>query len=517
MTFVQALISALFSHHVARIVLFCSPLGLLIFYRLYFHPLSHIPGPLTARITGIHLYIICFLGIECRLIQRYHRKCKTSVLRIAPNTVSISDSAALQSIYISGGGFQKTTRYENFKVDGVHTIFSSRETGYRDVRAKTVAPLFAMGRIRAASAPDGIIGRCTSRFVQRFEDEKRNAMILAPEAARIDILALTYRFMMDSVTGYLFNRTYGALDEQPPSPSSAKDPSSATSQHNTMSALPFIFAILEAGRFSLMPNWVFTLSNSILQWLSPSSELGESLDHVHKFASSITNDAVTHESVTYQSRLLAAGISEKETIAQCVAVMFAGTDSSAVMFVTIIFHLVQNPSVLVRLRQELNMSGEDPDLDLQNLAFLRAVVQEGLRLGMANPARFSRVVPPEGLQVGNINIPGNTDVGLAPYVLHHDSEYFPEPYRYRPERWLDEGKGRAIHIKEMQKMLIPFSIGSRACIAKNFATYELFAATKAIVMSGVLEGATTCTETIDLKEYFNASIKNHKLEIEWST
>ena len=65
----------------------------------------------------------------------------------------------------------------------------------------------------------------------------------------------------------------------------------------------------------------------------------------------------------------------------------------------------------------------------------------------------------------------------------------------------------------MERDLIPFSVGSRACIAKNFATNLLFVATKAIVESGVLEGARTCTDTIMLEEFFNVQIKDHKLEI----
>ena len=34
--------------------------------------------------------------------------------------------------------------------------------------------------------------------------------------------------------------------------------------------------------------------------------------------------------------------------------------------------------------------------------------------------------------------------------------------------------------------------------------------------SGVFKGARTCTETIELEEYFNVQIKDHELEIEWS-
>lgn len=520
MAYAQDFLSELISHPTARLLLIVAPFAIPILYRLFLHPLSHIPGPLPARITSLYLYTICYLGIECRLIEHYHRKYKTSVLRVAPNAVSISDGAALHTIYVASSGFPKATRYENFKVGGVHTIFSSRDAAYRDVRAKAVAPIFAMGRVRAAGDQAGIVGECVSRFVERFKSEKTNAMMLEPEAARIDVLALTYRLMMDSVTGYLFNRTYGALDEQPMPSLQAGACSSAASEISNMSALPFVYAILEAGRFSLLPNWLFRTVNFMLRWLFPDPEFEKSFARVHDFATCITNDVNPEKDDTYQSRLLTAGISKPETIVQCMAAMFAGTDSTAVKLVTIIFHLVKDPSVHERLKQELRVSGKDLTADLLTLPYLRAVVREGLRLGMANPARFSRVVPPGGFKIGGTYIPVETDIGMAPYVLHHNPELFPKPFEYHPDRWLDEDNASQswseAQKKKMERDLIPFSIGSRACIARNFATHVLFVATKAIVESSVLEGARTCTETIELEEFFNVQIKDHKLEIKWS-
>ena len=295
--------------------------------------------------------------------------------------------------------------------------------------------------------------------------------------------------------------------------------SSAASKIEEMSALPFIYAIVEAGRFSLLPNWLFGTVNFMLRWLFPDPAYKNSLGRVHGFATSITNNANPEKDDTYQSRLLAAGISKPETIVQCMAAMFAGTDSTAVNLVTIVFHLVKKPSVHERLKQELKSYEKDPTADLLTLPYLRAVVQEGLRLAMANPARFSRVVPPGGFQVDGTYIPGETDVGIAPYVLHHNSELFPKPFEYHPDRWLDGDNasqtGSEVQKRKMERDLIPFSMGSRVCIARNLATRVLFVATKAIVESGVVEGAQTCTETIELEEYFNAQIKGHRLEIEW--
>ena len=75
----------------------------------------------------------------------------------------------------------------------------------------------------------------------------------------------------------------------------------------------------------------------MLHWLFPNTEFKESLARIHDFATCITNDVNSEKDDTYQSRLVAASISNPETIVQCMAAMFAGTDSAAVKFVTIIF------------------------------------------------------------------------------------------------------------------------------------------------------------------------------------
>ena len=459
------------------------------------------------------------------MIADYHRKYKTSVLRISPNAVSISDGAALHPIYVDGGGFRKDQRYENFKVDGHSTIFSTQDTVYRDRRAKAVLPLLAMGRVRAAGEGHGPMRKCVDQFIDYFQREKAKAL---RNAAKVDILDLSQRVAIDIVTEYLFKRKYGGLDEQVLSVTHTGGSPSTNYHSSTMSATPFVIAIVEYGRFSLLPNWLFCkvfAFYSVLARLFPDADANNSFHRVQDFAACVVNDADPTTDDTYQSRLLAAGISPAETIAQCKAVMFAGTDSTATKLATIIFHLVQNPNVRDRLRGEARALGADPSTDPQTLPYLRAVIREGLRLGMANPARFTRIVPPSGLHVGGNYLPAGTNVGLAPYVLHHNPELFPEPFAFRPERWMDDEKGTDRKLdprverqrRERERDLVPFGVGSRTCIARNLATHELFVAVRAVVESGVLDGARTCMERIELEEWFNVGIKGHKLEIEWSS
>lgn len=490
-----------------------------ILYRLFLHPLSHIPGPLLARSSNLFLYVISYLGVEGRVLRYYHQSFDAKVIRIAPNHVSVSDVSAVQQIYVSGGGLQKDERYSNFNLGPVVTIFSSRDTAYRDLRAKAVAPLFATRAVRAACEPRGVIGESINQFVSQLARIKALARSHDAADVKADILDLSARLSIDVVTGYLLKDRYGGLEENV---QYLDGGAQGANLRPKLSANHFIFAIVAFSRFSLLPHWLFGIFYAISSNLSSTEQFKSSLVRIHEFARRVTDHAAgpnanTQES--YPSRLLAAGISKEEIIAQCEAVMFAGTDSTGVSLATIIFHLVQNPAARDRLAKEFELC-EDPAVDPQSLPYLRSVVKEGLRLSMANPTRLTRTVPAGGLQFGDTYVPSGAVVGSAAYMLHHDPEIFPEPFKFMPERWPedDDKMGRETggrRAAEMGRSLLSFGAGGRACLGKTLATYQLYAAVRALVESRVLDGARTCKESIEIIEWFNAEIKGHELEIEW--
>ena len=502
---------------------------ILILYRLRLHHTSmNVPGPFLAQWSSLFLYAICYLGIEGRVLRYYHNKYKTKVLRVGPKSISISDCEAIRDIYITSGGFLKDARYTNFNLGPVISIFSAIDNGYRDMRAKAVAPLFAPVRLRTASMPEGVIGSCVSEFVSQLQEFKNARM-------KVDILDLSARLSIDVVTGYLLGQRYGGLIEDRNLPVKAR-------QKAKLSANPFFFAIVAFSRFSLLPNWLFKLVHAVSSHLSTSAEVVKSFVQLDEFISEVMKNTVTAtkdpaflsagNDSNYPGRLLQAGVGTAEAAAQSKAIVFAGGDSTAVMLATILFHLVQNPRCRARLHDEVRRYKADLNqttdknpraFDPQSLPYLRAIVKEGLRLGMANPTRLTRIVPPSGFRVGDNNasyfLPPGTVVGCAAYTLHHDEGVFPHPFEFHPERWLNEAQeedalGNLLR-QGMERNMMPFGAGLRACIGKNLAQCQLFEAVLAVGESQVLEGARTCQEKIELVQWFNGEIKGHRLEIEW--
>ena len=59
---------------------------------------------------------------------------------------------------------------------------------------------------------------------------------------------------------------------------------------------------------------------------------------------------------------------------------------------------------------------------------------------------------------------------MTAYFQHTDPDVFPDPFVFRPERWLDLDETTS---KQMHRNLVPFSRGSRNCIGMHLAYAEV--------------------------------------------
>lgn len=158
-----------------------------------------------------------------------------------------------------------------------------------------------------------------------------------------------------------------------------------------------------------------------------------------------------------------------------------------------------------RVRQEVQ---ESTSLDVSSLPYLSGVVRESLRLSMATPTRLPRNVPPSGLYTCGVSIPAGTNVGIGAYSLHLNSDVFPNPHEFIPERWLEP-------TPEMLRDSFAFGAGQRQCIARNLATQWLFWIAEALVRSDVLHGARPVKDHIATREWFNSQVISGKIELVW--
>ncbi|KAL2836559.1 cytochrome P450 [Aspergillus pseudoustus] len=448
-------------------------------YRLYFHPISKVPGPKLAACTSLWLAYHTYIGDECTVIFELHKK-YGPVLRVAPNDVDIASGDAIEPIYLSRGGFPKTQVYSKFDIDGHTTIFSTLTLSERASRAKAVAPLFSTASIRDSQ---DALNSVVNEFVERI---RRDAKSGQP----VNVLQIARALAIDTVTTYLFQEPYGALDENV----------------DVISATPFVDAYVGVGAF-----FNFTCGRigeylvALLEQFTQGPETSKSFIAMDEYTRRLVKGSKP-KSGSYQSRLLER-VSETQSQIEVKDVCFAGTDSTGMNTATVMWYLAKYPEIYERLRTSLEgttASNASPLTD----PYLRAVVREGLRLSWANPTRLPRSVPAPGWQYKSYYFPAGTSVGVAAFQLHQDESVFPDAQEFKPERWLNP-------TDEMLNNFFAFGKGTRACIAQNLGNMEVTSAILGAAKADLLAGARAIGEKIEIAEWFNSRVKGEKILIQW--
>ena len=128
--------------------------------------------------------------------------------------------------------------------------------------------------------------------------------------------------------------------------------------------------------------------------------------------------------------------------------------------------LLSDPSVLARATAEVRARtrGELPTADeLEHLPYVDACVNEALRWVAVLP--IAPRLLGEDTRIGDLELPAGSYVTPCPHLTHHDPAIFPEPERFRPERFLG---GRPSPYE-----WYPFGGGHRVCIGAQLALYEM--------------------------------------------
>lgn len=149
---------------------------------------------------------------------------------------------------------------------------------------------------------------------------------------------------------------------------------------------------------------------------------------------------------------------------EMMTMLIAGHETSTTSLSWAVWELMDNPDAAERLGAELDALGPDvaPEA-LERLPFLDAVCRETLRLHPVLPL-VSRVTRAE-LPMRGYTVPANVGVFPCIWLAHRREEVFPEPERFRPERFLE----RSYSPFEW----LPFGGGARRCIGMAFALYEM--------------------------------------------
>ena len=162
------------------------------------------------------------------------------------------------------------------------------------------------------------------------------------------------------------------------------------------------------------------------------------------------------------------GMTDEQVRDECVTLFVAGQETTA-NALTWAWHLLgENPAVAARLGAELDeVLGDRPPTaaDLPRLRYTEMVFKEALRF--TPPAwTLNKRTPVRDLDLGGYRLAAGSGLFIMPYVMHHSERYFPDSFRFDPERFAPEGPGPDRHT------FMPFGGGERICVGAGFAMME---------------------------------------------
>jgi cytochrome P450 len=139
---------------------------------------------------------------------------------------------------------------------------------------------------------------------------------------------------------------------------------------------------------------------------------------------------------------------------QLMTLLLAGHETTATALAWTFDLLLRHPEPLQRLRDSLAAGEED---------YLRATISESLRLRPVIPLAGRRLA--KELTVDGRTLPPGTDVTPAIWMTHTRADLYPEPFAFRPERFLGQSPDTYAWI--------PYGGGIRRCLGASFAEFEM--------------------------------------------
>jgi cytochrome P450 len=172
-----------------------------------------------------------------------------------------------------------------------------------------------------------------------------------------------------------------------------------------------------------------------------------------------------------------AGMDDRELRDQLLTLLMAGHETTATALAWTVDLLARHPAALARLTAEVDRGAGE---------WLRAVIREALRLRPVVPLAGRRLA--RDLRVDGLRLPAGTDVTPAIWLSHTRADVYPEPYAFRPERFLERPPATYAWI--------PFGGGVRRCLGAAFAELEMRVVLETIVRRRTLRPAAGRAERV---------------------
>ena len=179
------------------------------------------------------------------------------------------------------------------------------------------------------------------------------------------------------------------------------------------------------------------------------------------------NDIVSHL-IAARDRQTAAPMGDRQLLDEIMTLIIAGHETTASSLNWFWYLLARAPDVAAHLHAEVDGAGLDRPgyADLDRLPFVRRAIDETLRLYPPGWLLTRRSIGTDTLS--GFSLPPATDILISPYLVQRHPDFWPDPDRFDPDRFL------APSVAARNRFAyLPFGLGPRACIGEHLALVEM--------------------------------------------
>lgn len=441
-------------------------------HRRFRSGLRKIPGSWHASILDLDRAWSCAAGLQMNHHLRLHER-YGALVRLGPKHVSFADTELIPTVYSIGSRFYKSDFYTLFDIKApggkVPTIFSVRDEERHKAIKRPVANAYSLSSLKELEPMND---ECSAIFLEKmgeYADGKANGVV--------DLGVWVHWYAFDVISSITFSNRLGFMESETDVNNIIAAIEGRLVYNSIVGQVPWLHKYLFGNAFVA---WVSSFVPSIAVLNSSRFIVSFAAQQVQRYRDKEFNTAELKDMLDRFKRFKDGEqtMSDDELLSHATSNIFAGSDTTAASLRAIFYNLCRTPAAYRKLLAEIDDADKTGQLsdpvtfaEAQKLLYFQAVIKEALRMHPAVGLLLERVVPPGGAELGDIELPAGTVVGMNPWVAARDKAvYGDDAYTFRPERWLEASDER---LKAMDRNFLAFGAGARTCLGKNISLLEM--------------------------------------------
>ncbi|KAF9873689.1 hypothetical protein CkaCkLH20_08799 [Colletotrichum karsti] len=445
-------------------------------YRLYFHPYAKYPGPTLAKLTSWYSVYHTYIGDLHVDIWRCH-EVYGDVVRYGPNRLLINTEAGLKGIYGHGKNVRKAKSYHRISlVKGVEATQSVVDKTKHGKLRRILNQGLSDSYIRNIDSElTGLARLFTSSLGSSKDQFDPNAD--APGDGWTCAKNMAHwcdYFTFDVMSQLVFGMSYHLMED-------SENHWIADAILGQMRRVSFLMQLPELEDMRLHKLLFPNARKKALRFSMKSKDIMEK----RKQSSEKSKNDLFSKLLAAEDPETGESLSQLQLWAESNLLIIAGSDTSSTAMAALFFYLSRYPEAYEKVVKEVraifrSAAEVTQGPKLSSCTYLRACITEAARLSPPAAGAMWREVQAGGLNVGDLHIPAGYDIGTGIYSINHNSEYYPEPFRFWPERWIPAVAGEEA-VAKAKAAYGTFSVGPRNCVGKGLAMIEISLAMAAVI------------------------------------